>query len=142
MRDRIIAKDAVTARRMQIQKTRDTASEVRLRQLLHKAGLRYRIDVRPEISVRRRADIVFRADRIAIFVDGCFWHGCPRHGSWPKNNASWWRSKIEQTKLRDIDTGNQLRASGWTIVRVWEHERPEAACLRILKLVARRRAQL
>jgi DNA mismatch endonuclease (patch repair protein) len=74
--------------------------------------------------MRRRADIVFAKKRVVVFVDGCFWHGCPEHGTWPKENRQWWREKIEANVARDRDTDTRLRASGWTVVRVWEHEDP------------------
>ena len=72
--------------------------------------------------MRRRGDIVFPRARVAVYVDGCFWHGCPEHGTWPKANAAWWRDKITANQARDRDTDHKLRAAGWTPVRVWEHE--------------------
>lgn len=77
--------------------------------------------------MRRRADLVFPRKQVAVYVDGCFWHGCPVHGTWPKNNAEWWRQKIQGNQARDRDTDRQLRDAGWTIVRVWEHEAAGAA---------------
>ncbi len=70
---------------------------------------------------------MFPRKKVAVYVDGCFWHGCPDHGTWPKNNADWWRSKIEANQARDRDTDAQLRDAGWTVIRVWEHEAAEAA---------------
>lgn len=117
---------------------RDTPGELALRRELHERGLRYRVDHQPLPGLRRRADIVFTRQRVAVFCDGCYWHGCPDHGSWPKANAAWWRTKIEATRERDRDTDAQLVASGWYVVRVWEHEPPEAAADRIEALVQAR----
>ena len=80
------------------------------------------MDTRPVPSIRRRADVVLRGAKLAVFVDGCFWHGCPEHMTWPKANAAWWREKIALTKARDSDTDRRLREAGWTVIRVWEHE--------------------
>jgi DNA mismatch endonuclease (patch repair protein) len=82
-------------------------------------------------SPRRRADIVFPRSRIAVFVDGCFWHGCPEHASWPKSNAAWWRNKIETNRNRDLATDQALTVAGWTVIRVWEHESAEKAADRV-----------
>jgi DNA mismatch endonuclease (patch repair protein) len=89
-------------------------------------------------SLRRRADIVFPTARVAVFVDGCFWHGCPEHCVWPKANASWWKEKIRMTQLRDADTDVRLEVEGWLIVRVWEHELAEGVADRIEVLVKHR----
>jgi DNA mismatch endonuclease (patch repair protein) len=118
---------------------RDTCPEVALRFLIHRLGLRYAIDGRPVASVGRRADLVFRSARVAVFVDGCFWHGCPDHATWPKNNAQWWRAKIRSNRSRDRDTDELLKRNGWLSIRVWEHEEPGTAALRIARLVRRRR---
>src|SRR4051794_36134828 len=83
--------------RMQRQRTRDTAPEIALRSELHRRGLRYRVDAAPLPELRRRADVVFRSARLAVFVDGCFWHGCPDHGVQPRANAEWWRGKLART---------------------------------------------
>jgi DNA mismatch endonuclease (patch repair protein) len=88
---------------------------------------------------RRRVDIVFGPARVAVFVDGCFWHGCPEHATWPKRNARFWRKKIEANTRRDRDTDERLRREGWTVVRVWEHEPPNEAADRIEALVRSRR---
>jgi DNA mismatch endonuclease (patch repair protein) len=85
-------------------------------------GLRFRVDSPPLEGNRRRADIVFRRERIAIFVDGCFWHSCPEHGTRPKQNAAWWADKLEQNRVRDADTTRDLTQAGWTVLRFWEHE--------------------
>lgn len=114
---------------MQSQRVRDTAPEMALRRELHRRGLRYRVDY--PVLPRRRADIVFTKARVAVFVDGCFWHGCPEHGTWPQNNAEWWRTKIEANRARDANTDERLRADGWTVVRVWEHEDAPSAAARV-----------
>jgi DNA mismatch endonuclease, patch repair protein len=110
---------------------RDTPAELRLRSELHGRGFRYRVDAAPLAGLRRRADLVFRGPRVAVFVDGCFWHGCPRHMTWPTANAEWWRAKIERNRARDRDTDRRLEDTGWTVVRVWEHEDPRKAADRV-----------
>jgi DNA mismatch endonuclease, patch repair protein len=98
-------------------------------------GLRYRVDRRPIPELRRSADIVFAPARVAVFVDGCFWHACPRHRTWPKANADWWRSKIEANVCRDRDTDRSLSKAGWKVLRVWEHEDPATAAGKIVKVL-------
>jgi DNA mismatch endonuclease, patch repair protein len=120
--------------------TRDTPQELAVRRGLHARGLRFRVDVRPDPTIPRRADIVFTAARVAVFCDGCYWHGCPEHLTWPKANAGWWREKIEGTRIRDEDTTKRLGAAGWTVVRVWEHEPADDAVARIAAVVAGQRA--
>jgi DNA mismatch endonuclease, patch repair protein len=85
--------------------------------------------------VRRRADVVFPARRLAVFVDGCFWHGCELHGRPSKTNADWWARKIAANQRRDEETAARLVAQGWTVVRVWEHEHPEQAADRVVAAV-------
>jgi DNA mismatch endonuclease (patch repair protein) len=109
-------------KRMQAAKPKDTAPEKALRSALHHRGLRFRIDVKPLKELNRRADIVFRSAKVAVFVDGCFWHGCPIHGTQAKANANFWREKINQNRVRDADTNRCLKDAGWTVIRVWEHE--------------------
>lgn len=107
---------------MQRQGRRDTAPELALRRELWRRGLRYRVDVAPLAGMRRRADIVFTRARVAVFVDGCYWHGCPLHASTPKANREWWVAKLAANVARDRDTEARLSALGWHVVRVWEHE--------------------
>ncbi|MCG3207160.1 MAG: hypothetical protein FOGNACKC_00760 [Anaerolineae bacterium] len=121
--------------RMKAARRRDTAPEMALRAALHRRGLRYRVDVSPIKGLRRRADVVFRTVKVAVYVDGCFWHGCPIHGTWPKANAEFWRQKIEHNKKRDADTNRLLKEAGWEVVRVWEHEDPEDAAERISNII-------
>lgn len=117
-------------RRMQRQRRSDTRPELDLRRELHRRGLRYRVDTKVLTGLRRRADIVFPRQKVAVFVDGCFWHACPEHGTSPKANAGWWQEKLDANVRRDRDTDRRLREAGWTPVRIWEHEDPiEAADL-------------
>jgi DNA mismatch endonuclease (patch repair protein) len=125
-------------RRMKGTPQRDTPAELALRSRLHECGYRYRVDANPIPGVRRRADVVFARARVAVFVDGCFWHSCPEHGTWPRANAEWWRAKIHANVTRDRDTDSQLGAAGWLVVRVWEHEPAERATRRVANAVARR----
>ena len=100
-------------------KRRDTSPERILRSLLHAAGLRFRVDRRIEgIHV----DIVFVRAKVAIFVDGCFWHCCPAHGTKPKSNTSYWLPKLEENRNRDRRQTGRLRRCGWKVIRVWEHD--------------------
>lgn len=108
---------------MQSNHGRDTSPELAVRRLLHAAGLRYRVDFAP-LGGRRRADIVFTRKRIAVFIDGCFWHGCPIHATRPKANADYWVPKLERNIERDHETTTTLESAGWTVLRFWEHEMP------------------
>ena len=126
---------ASTKRRMARTAQRDNPRERALRSALHRRGLRFRLHEPIVPGTRRTADILFRASRVVVFVDGCFWHGCPQHGTWPKNNADWWRSKIEANVARDRDTDDRLNAAGWRVVRVWEHEDVTEAAERIEQIV-------
>jgi len=110
---------------------KDTPAELAIRRRLYALGLRYRVDYPVIGRPRRRGDIVFPRLKIAVFVDGCFWHGCPEHGTWPKSNADFWRDKIETNRRRDRDTDERLAAAGWKVIRVWEHEDPDEAAERI-----------
>lgn len=91
--------------------------------------------------MRREADVVFGPAKIAVFVDGCFWHGCPQHATWPKTNADFWRSKIEGNRRRDMDTDERLASAGWLAVRVWEHEDPAEAAARVVAFVRARQTR-
>lgn len=126
-------------RRMQLQRRRDTALEARVRKSLHHEGFRFRVDYRPEKSLRCRGDIVFTRWKVVVFVDGCFWHGCPVHATSPANNAEWWREKLDANVERDRRNGRALKALGWTVVRVWEHEKTDEAVARIRAAVDRAR---
>jgi DNA mismatch endonuclease (patch repair protein) len=91
-------------------------------------------------GLRTRADVVFPRAQVAVFVDGCFWHGCPQHASWPKTNAEWWRQKIEANRLRDREKDERLSEAGWTVIRVWEHEDVKVAADLIQVVVVDARA--
>ena len=121
------ASDEKTRSRMSNTRQRDNANEVALRSALHRRGLRFRLHRKILEGSTRTADIAFTRARLAIFVDGCFWHGCPIHGSWPKTNAEWWRQKIDANRRRDSDTNERLTAIGWKVLRIWEHEKIDAA---------------
>ncbi|MER6673143.1 very short patch repair endonuclease [Streptomyces sp. NPDC000983] len=111
---------------MSKQSSRDTAPEVAVRRLLHAAGLRYRVNVPVPGMPRRTIDVVFPKTKIAVFMDGCFWHGCPQHATQPKSNAEWWRNKLDRNMARDSETTRHLEAAGWTVLRFWEHESPDS----------------
>jgi len=117
---------------------RDTPCELALRSAVYRLGLRYRVDW-PLPGTRRRADLAFVGAKVAVFVDGCFWHACPVHATWPKANAGWWREKILGNVRRDRDTDARLRAAGWKMLRFWEHEDPAMAAHTVAALVSRRR---
>lgn len=114
-------------------KQKDTAAELALRSALHGLGLRYRVNRRIEGVV---VDVVFSTAKVAVFVDGCFWHGCPLHATFPKSNQSYWLPKLAENKERDQRQSEKLRAAGWTVIRLWEHE-----CLPTNRKTARRIAQ-
>lgn len=135
----VLDTDNATRRRMSRQRRRDTEPERVLRSLLHRMGLRFRVHRRPVVGLRREADVVFGPARVAVFVDGCFWHRCPDHGTFPKANGGWWDTKLAANVARDQDTDRRLAEAGWTVVRVWEHEPPEEAAVRVADVVRRRR---
>ncbi|WP_180934032.1 very short patch repair endonuclease [Nocardioides ungokensis] len=120
---------------MQANRRRDTTPEMAVRRLVHAAGLRYRVDARPLPDLNRRADLVFTRAKVAAFVDGCYWHGCPEHGTVARTNVTYWSTKIARNKERDADTDRLLAGRGWRVVRVWEHESPTAAAARIIEVV-------
>jgi DNA mismatch endonuclease (patch repair protein) len=124
------ASNEVILQRMRSTKRRDTKPELALRSALHGLGLRFFVD-RPIGGTRRRADIVFPRDRLAIYVDGCYWHGCPVHGTTPKENRDWWIAKFAANRARDDDTVAKLCAAGWTVLRFWEHDDPAVAAGKI-----------
>lgn len=100
---------------------RDTAPELALRKELHRRGMRFRV-VYPVPGDRRRSiDVAFTRQRLAVFVDGCFWHGCPVHGTQPTANRDWWEAKLQANNDRDRDTDHMLASAGWRVLRIWEH---------------------
>lgn len=132
------ASSAAARNKMTSVRVRDTKPEMALRREVHRRGLRYRVDVAPLESLRRRADLVFRSARVAVFVDGCYWHGCPIHYIVPATNSTYWGPKIAGNVERDRDTDRRLEAAGWIVVRVWEHEEVVAAAGRVEAAVRRR----
>ena len=120
-------------------KSRDTRPELLVRSLVHRRGLRYRISARPLPGLRRTADLVFRPTRVAVFVDGCYWHGCPHHYKEPKTNTDYWRAKIAGNGQRDRQTDKLLSEAGWLVLRFWEHEDPNEIADAIATAVEDRR---
>lgn len=123
---------------MRRQRERDTGIEREIRTLLHARGHRFRLHRRLLPRSRRETDIVFSGARVAVFVDGCFWHGCPEHMSWPKNNGEFWRHKITENQRRDRETTSRLTEIGWKVIRVWEHDDAAAAADLIAQIVRER----
>lgn len=105
--------------------------EKALRSALFRKGYRFCVHRAVPGDRRRTIDFAFVAAKVAVFVDGCFWHGCPTHGTWPSRNADFWREKIETNRRRDRDTDARLQAAGWRSVRIWEHDTMAAALNRI-----------
>jgi DNA mismatch endonuclease (patch repair protein) len=127
---------------MRANRGRDTGPELALRAALHRHGLRFRKNLRIALGERRRVapDVVFPSIRLAVFVDGCYWHGCAEHRSIPASNTEFWRTKIEGTRRRDAQQTQWLEAAGWTVLRVWEHEALEEAVDRVRNVRERLRA--
>ncbi|MCA4736186.1 very short patch repair endonuclease [Mycobacterium avium] len=111
-------------RLMQGNRGRDTRPEIAVRKLVHAMGLRYRVNARPLPTLRRTADLVFTRRRVAVFIDGCFWHGCPEHHRQPSTNSGYWSAKVRRNRQRDATTNEALAAAGWTVLRFWAHEPP------------------
>ena len=111
-----------TRKVMQANRRSDTGPELRYRRQLHALGIRFRVGVKVEPALRRTADVAIKSLRLAIFIDGCFWHGCPEHWSCPQTNEEFWSSKIAKNIRRDRETDQILRDKGWTVMRFWEHE--------------------
>ncbi len=126
---------------MQATGRRDTAPELALRRELHRRGLRYRVEVRLLELPRRLMDIVFTKAKLVVLVDGCFWHGCPQHATSARANADYWAVKLEANRDRDRDTDRCLTETGWTVLRVWEHEQPADAADRVEAHLPRREAR-
>jgi DNA mismatch endonuclease (patch repair protein) len=122
---------AMLSSRMSTLARRDTAPEVALRRELHRRGLRYRVHAKVPGNNRRTIDIAFSRVKLAVYVDGCFWHGCAEHGTQPRTNNQWWKWKIDRNRTRDADTNRALTEVGWAVVRVWEHEDVKIAADRV-----------
>jgi DNA mismatch endonuclease (patch repair protein) len=120
---------------MSRQVSKDTGAELAVRRLLHAAGLRYRVEYPVPGMTRRRIDVAFTRPKVAVLIDGCFWHGCPQHSTHPKANAEWWRTKLDRNMARDRETTEHLIAAGWTVLRFWEHEDPKDVAERVMRAV-------
>ena len=120
---------------MELQKRHNTGPELALRRALWRRGFRFRVDLAPIQGFRSKADLVFSRSKVAVYVDGCFWHACPAHATIPKSNRDWWIAKLQSNKRRDVHTNDRLAESGWLAVRVWEHEDVQQAVERISKIV-------
>jgi DNA mismatch endonuclease (patch repair protein) len=130
---------SVAARdRMTRQRRVHTAPEIAVRRALHRRGLRFRLFVAVP-QTRRTIDIAFTKARVAVMIDGCYWHGCPVHGTQPKANATWWAEKLTANTTRDADTTRRLTSEGWVVIRAWEHEDPEDVAVRVHQVVTSRR---
>jgi DNA mismatch endonuclease (patch repair protein) len=114
---------------------RDTSPELAVRRAVHRRGLRYAVAARPLPELARTADLVFRGAKVAVFVDGCFWHGCPNHYKPPRSNSKYWVPKIQGNQARDRSVDEALREAGWGVMRFWEHEDPEQVAAAIAKTV-------
>ncbi|MFJ9318165.1 very short patch repair endonuclease [Streptomyces globisporus] len=136
------ASSAARRRNMQAIRSRDTKPERLIRRLVHANGLRYRVAARPLPDLRRTADMVFRPAKVAVFVDGCYWHGCPEHYVSPKTNPGYWSEKVARNVARDRDTDERLSAAGWLVLRFWEHQSSDACALSIISAVRERRDDL
>lgn len=128
----VASSEGVTAR-MSRQRRRDTKPELSIRRILHSRGYRYRVAWPIPGMPRRSVDIAFTRARLAVFVDGCFWHSCPVHATSPVANGEWWSEKLAKNRARDAATSAHLAGLGWTVVRIWEHESPDDAAQLILE---------
>ena len=128
--------DKEVSRRYSVLARRDTTPEIALRRALWHAGLRYRVQYKVPGLPRRKVDIAFTRQKVVVQVDGCFWHGCPEHGTVPDRNSEWWRWKISRNQARDADTDAKLSALGWRVIRIWEHENVSTAVERIRRAVS------
>ncbi|WP_112274910.1 very short patch repair endonuclease [Lentzea terrae] len=124
---------------MRSNRSRDTKPELALRSAVHALGLRYRVAARPLPQIRRTADLVFTRAKVAVFLDGCFWHGCPEHHTKAATNAGFWADKVRANRDRDRDTDKRFHEAGWHSIRVWEHQDPKQAALEIASVVRQRR---
>ena len=125
------ASSPATRKSMQGNRSRDTKPELAVRSAVHRRGLRFRVAARPAPEFPRTADLVLRKSRIAVFVDGCYWHGCPDHHTQPATNSEYWADRIARNIERDAETTAYLQQSGWNVLRFWEHEDPETVADRV-----------
>ncbi|MET8436641.1 very short patch repair endonuclease [Streptomyces sp900116325] len=136
------ASSAARRRNMQAIRSRDTKPERLIRRIVHANGLRYRVAAQPLPDLRRTADMVFRPAKVAVFIDGCYWHGCPEHYVPPKTNPGYWSDKVARNMARDRETDQRLTEAGWLVLRFWEHQDSDACALTIVNTVRERRPTL
>ena len=129
------APSLVVRDRMRAQRRQDTSAELEVRVRLHRAGLRYRVAFPVPGMPRRSIDVAFTRMRVAVFIDGCYWHRCPVHHVPAKHNSDWWAEKLEANVRRDRETAGHLRSRGWTVRRFWEHEDPEVVAAEIIAMI-------
>lgn len=134
------ASSAANRKSMLGNRNRDTSPELALRSLVHAAGLRYRVAAKPLEGMRRTADLVFRSAKVAVFIDGCYWHGCPEHFMLPKTNTDYWRDKIDRNIARDRNTDQRLAEADWVVLRFWEHQPAEDCAGVVCDVVTARRS--
>jgi DNA mismatch endonuclease (patch repair protein) len=120
---------------MQANRGADTRPELAIRSMLHAAGLRYRVNFAPIQGLRCRPDVVFTRAKVAVFVDGCFWHACPTHGTRPKTNQTYWDDKIARNVARDRRNDAAFAEAGWRVIRVWEHESADDGARAIINAI-------
>src|SRR6266540_1272583 len=132
------ASDAIR-RSMSSNRPRDTQLELDFRSALHRAGLRFRKNVRPISGLRCEPDVVFPSALLAVFIDGCWWHGCPKHGMLPMAHREWWANNLQKTKARDVANTEALESEGWKVLRIWEHEPIPLAVQEVQRELARLR---
>ena len=118
-------------------RSKDTAPELHLAVALRKRQIGFRRQVAVKTSRRSvTVDFIIRKGKVAVFVDGCFWHLCPVHATWPKRNGTWWKTKLQENVRRDLRQRSALRRAGWQVLRVWAHTNPDEAAKRVARAVA------
>ncbi|GAA3361754.1 very short patch repair endonuclease [Saccharopolyspora gregorii] len=137
-----VASSAGVRKSMRANKGRDTKPELALRRAVHALGLRYRVSTRPLAELRRTADLTFTRAKVAVFLDGCFWHGCPEHHTKSATNAAFWAEKVRRNRERDRETDRLLAEAGWSVIRIWEHEAPDDGAARVERAVRGRRVEV
>ena len=140
MSEPVVPSSSATSMRMSKQARASTHPELAIRRLLHRDGFRFRVQVKVPNHPRRTIDIAFTRLRVAVFVDGCFWHVCPEHATRPTTNHAWWQAKLKRNQHRDVETNAALEAAGWLVVRIWEHEDPLTAATKVETVLRKRRS--
>ena len=126
-----VASSAAVSRRMSAARRRDTKPELDVRRRLHAQGFRYRVEFPVPGFARRTIDIAFTKKNVAVFIDGCFWHNCPEHGTSPRSNSEWWETKLRRNTERDAETTDALITAGWCVLRFWEHSDADSVASQI-----------